>query len=66
MPKMSKLYPYSLQSYWASKFGKIIAYAIFAQQRALSCVTKIILTEKLIGEGSSNFEFVNLDNLTIH
>ncbi len=39
---------------------KIIAYAIFAQQRALPCVTKIILTEKLFGEGSSNFEFVDI------
>ena len=66
MPRLSKLYPYSLHSYWTSKFGKIIAYAIFAQQRALPCVTKIILTEKLFGEGSSNFELVNLDNWAIH
>ena len=50
MPRMSKFYPYSLQSYWTSKFGKIITYVIFAQKRALpSCVTKIILTEKLFG-----------------
>ena len=29
-------------------------YVIFAQKRALPCVTKIILTEKLFGVGSSN------------
>ena len=27
MPRMSKFYPYSLQSYWTSKFGKIMPYA---------------------------------------
>ena len=36
--------------------------AIFAQKRALQCVMKIILTEKLFGVGSSNFGFVHLDN----
>ena len=51
-----------LQSYWTSKFGKIIPYAIFAQKRTLSCVTKIILTAKLFGVGSSHFGFVHLDN----
>ena len=66
MPRISKLDQYPLQSYWTSKFGKMIAYAIFAQRRALPCVTKIILTEKLFGEGGSNFEFVNLDNWAIH
>ena len=66
MPRISKFYPYSLQSYWTSKFGKIIPYAIFAQKRALPCVTKIILTEKLFGVGSSNFGFVHLDNWATH
>ena len=45
-------------------FGHIIAYAIFAQQRALPCVTKLIFTEKLFGKGSSNFGFVKSDNWT--
>ena len=36
---------------------KNYTYAIFAQKRALPCVTKIILTEKLFGVGSSNFGF---------
>ncbi len=31
MPRISKLYPYSLQSYWTSKCGQIIPNAIFAQ-----------------------------------
>ena len=62
MPRISKLYPYSLQSYWTSNFGQMIPYAIFAQKRALPCVTKIILTEKLFGVESSNFGFVHLDN----
>ncbi len=60
MPIISKLCPYSLQSYWTSKFGKIIPYAIFAHKRALPCVTKIILTQKLFGVGSSNFGFVHI------
>ena len=54
MPTISKLYPYWLQSYWTSKFGTIIPYAIFAHKRALPCVTKIILTQKLFGVASSN------------
>ena len=62
MPRISKLYPDSLQSYWTSKFGKIILYTIFA----LSCVTKIILTQKLFWVGSSNFGFVHLDNWATH
>ena len=62
MPRISKLYPYSLQSYCTSKFGKSIPYTIFAQKRALPCVTKIMLTEKLLGVGSSNFGLVHLDN----
>ena len=66
LPRISKLYPYSLQSYWTSKFGKIIPYTIFAQKQALPCVTKIILTEKLFGAGSSNFGFVYLDNWATH
>ena len=63
---ISKLYPYSLQSYWTSKFGKIIPHAIFAQKWALSCITKIILTEKLFGVGNSNVGFVHLDNWATH
>ena len=55
-----------LQSYWTSKFGKMIPYAIFTQKRALPCVTKISLTEKLFGVGSSNFGFVHLDNWATH
>ena len=66
MPRISKLYPYSLQSYWTSKFGKNILFAIYAQKQALPCVTKIILTEKLFGLGSSNFGFVHLDNWATH
>ena len=66
IPQISKLYPYSLQSYWTSKFSKIIPYAIFAQKRTLQCVTKIILTAKLFGIGSSNFGFVHLDNWATH
>ena len=66
MPIISKLYPYSLQNCWTSKFGKIIPYMIFAQKRALPCVTKIILTEKLFWVGSSNFGFVHLDNWATH
>ena len=63
MPRISKLYPCSLQSDWTSpKCGKIIPYAIFAQKRALPCTTKIILTEKLVGIRSSNFGFFHLDN----
>ena len=64
--QITKLYPYSLQSYWTSKFRKIIPYAIFAQKRTLPCVTKIILTAKLFGVGSSNFGFVHLDNWATH
>ena len=66
MPRISKLHPYIHYKVTGLQFEKIIAYAIFAQQRALPCVTKIILTGKLFGEGSSNFEFVNLDNWAIH
>ena len=66
IPQISKLYPYSLQSYWTSKFGKIIPYAIFAQKRTLPCVTKIMLTAKLFEVGSSNFGFVLLDNWGTH
>ena len=66
IPQISKLYPYSLQSYWTSKFSKIIPYAIFAQKRTLQCVTKIILTAKLFGVGSSHFGFVHLDNWATH
>ncbi len=62
MPIISKLYPYSLPSYWTSKFGKIIPYAIFAHKRALPCITKIILTQNVFGVGSSNFGFVHMDN----
>ena len=62
MAIISKLYPYSLQSYWTSKFGKIIPYAIFAHKRALPCVTKTILTQKLLGVGSSHFGYVHMDN----
>ena len=62
MPRISKLYSYSIQSYWTSLFGKIILYATFAQKWSLPCVTKIMLTEKLFGVGSSNFGFVPLDN----
>ena len=58
MPKISMLYPYSLQSYWTPKFVKIILFAIFAEKQALPCVTKIILTEKLFGVGSSTFGFI--------
>ena len=61
MPRMSKLYPYSLQSYWTSQFGNVKQYALFAQIRAIQCVIKIILTEKLFGVGSSNVGFVHLD-----
>ena len=66
MLRMSKLYPYPLQSYWTSKFGKNIPYLIFAQEGALPCFTKIILTEKLFGVGSSNFGFVHFDNWAQH
>ena len=66
IPQISKLYPYSLKSYWTSKFGKIIPNAIFAQKQTLPCVTKIILTAKLFGVGSSNFGFVHLDNWATH
>ena len=68
MPTISKLYPYSLQSYWTfgkiipygkMEFGKIIPYVIFAHKRALPCVMKIILTQKLFGVASSNFGFVH-------
>ncbi len=59
MPKMSKLYSYPLQRYWTSKLEKNLPYAILAQKRILPCVTKIILTEKLFGVGSSNFGFVH-------
>ena len=45
---------------------KIILFTIFAQKWALPCVTKIILTEKLFGVGSSNFGFVHLDNWATH
>ena len=48
MPIISKLYPYSLQSYWTSKFGKIIPYTIFAHKRALPCVTKNNFNSKTI------------------
>ena len=58
MPIISKLYPYSLQSYWTSKFEKIIPNVILAHKRALPCVTKIILTQNLFGIGSSHFGFV--------
>ena len=54
------------KSYWTSKFGKIILFTIFAQKRALPCVTKIILTENQFGVGSSNFGFVHLDNWATH
>ena len=60
MPTISKLYPYSLQSYWTSKFGTIIPYAIFAHKRALPCVTNIILTQKLFEVASSNLGFVHI------
>ena len=64
------LYPYSLQSYWTSKFGKIIPYAIFAHKRALPCVTKIIWTQKLFGVGSSNVGYYicsyYMDNWATH
>ena len=68
MPRIiiAKLHPYSLQSYWTSKFGKNIPYTILAQKRALPCVTKIILTEKLFEVGSSNLGFVHLDNWATH
>ena len=66
IPQISKLYPYSLQSYWTSKFSKIIPYANFAQKRTIQCVTKTILTAKLFGVGSSNFGFVHLDNWATH
>ena len=46
--------------------GKIIPFAIFAQKRALPCVMKVVLTEKLFGVGSSNFGFVRLDNWATH
>ena len=36
------------------------------KKRTLPCVTKIILTEKLFGVGSSNFGFVHLDNWATH
>ena len=62
IPQISKLYPYSLQSYWTSKFRKK-----FAQKRTLPCVTKKKkLTAKLFGVGSSNFGFVHLDNWATH
>ena len=65
-PNVKAVSIYSLQSYWTSKFTKIILFAIFAQKRALPCVTKIMLTEKLFGVGSSNFGFVHLDNWATH
>ena len=66
MARISKLYPYLLQSYWTSKFGKKLLFAIFAQKQALPCVTKIILTEKLVAVVSSNVGFVHLDNWATH
>ena len=45
---------------------KIIPYAIFAHKRALPCVMKIILTQKLFGVGSSHFGFVHMDNWATH
>ena len=55
------LRPWILLNFFTSKFEKIIPYAILAQKRALPCVTKIILTEKLFGVGNSN-----LDNRATH
>ncbi len=38
----------------------------FYPRQALSCVTKLILTEKLVGVGNSNFGFVHFDNRARH
>ena len=32
MPRISKFYPYTLQSYWTSKFGKKIAISDFCSE----------------------------------
>ena len=43
---------------------KFISRLYYLRFLLLPCVTKIILTEKLFGVGSSNFGFVHLDNFS--
>ena len=46
--------------------AKLYRTRFLLKKRTLQCVTKIILTAKLFGVGSSNFGFVHLDNWATH
>ena len=46
--------------------AKLYRTRFLLKKRTLQCVTKIILTAKLFGVGSSNCGFVHLDNWATH
>ena len=48
------------------KFKIYIPAVSYRLHVAMECVTKIILTAKLFGVGSSHFGFVHLDNWATH